>query len=380
MNGRIRAGTVSGMALLAASLSAETVMVRPASVPPPSAASSAQATPDDGSTVRISQIDSDLDKFQNRLVPIEGFVIQLMDPLKNVNRYILRDPYGSSIVVRTARPLPEVQSHLIVGGIVTIDPKTKDPYLYEESRDPAPAAMEPKSAPVEVVPPASAATASPAPAEPSRRFGIDSRKLPLILAIGAAFLGVLGLLIWVLTRGHRPPAPAQSPARSIPRAPSTSEKPTLLTVPVDLSMTADTDLLAVQGRTVKMFAPSAAATKTIKILPGKLEVIAGETESEAGIIRFFRPAGPEPQGGFQFTFGRAPGPPLIHIQLDSKTVSRNQASIRLFEGKHSVINRASPDSNPTFVNDHQMAESEERVLEDGDRIEMGEVVMIYHKR
>lgn len=107
----------------------------------------------------------------------------------------------------------------------------------------------------------------------------------------------------------------------------------------------------------------------VQLLPGRLEVVSGETKHRE--IRFVRVPG-EP---LQLVVGRDPGAPSPrHVTLQSSTVSRQHAQFNFSDGKWAVANLSH--TNPVIVNDEHLSESEgERTLVDGDRIELGEVVL-----
>jgi PPM family protein phosphatase len=109
---------------------------------------------------------------------------------------------------------------------------------------------------------------------------------------------------------------------------------------------------------------------TLRLLPGWLEIRSGGGEGRE--IRFVHLPGTEPE----VTFGRGPGPAYQHVQLESPTVSRLHARLRFKEGGWALRNESG--TNPTVVNGSPMNGSRPFVpLEDGDRIEMGEVVFLF---
>jgi len=143
---------------------------------------------------------------------------------------------------------------------------------------------------------------------------------------------------------------------------------------------------AVEGASMRYWRP---ADGTLQFLPGRLEVIAGRDAGHE--IRFVRTPGPD---GTRVTFGRAEGVPYRHIQLREPTVSRTHARMTL---DLSAQNGGDPSTNtarwrlenlsatnPVVVNGNPLAadESEQRAvtLDDGDRIEMGEVVFRFRAR
>jgi len=111
--------------------------------------------------------------------------------------------------------------------------------------------------------------------------------------------------------------------------------------------------------------------EVLQILPGRLEVLAGETRHRE--IRFVRAAGQPPQ----MILGRdAAGSPQ-HVALQSSTVSRRHARLAYSNGHWAVANLSQ--TNPVIVNDEELSGTDrERPLVDGDRIELGEVVLRFH--
>jgi hypothetical protein len=143
---------------------------------------------------------------------------------------------------------------------------------------------------------------------------------------------------------------------------------------------------AVEGASVRYWRP---ADGTLQFLPGRLEVIAGRDSGQE--IRFVRTPGPD---GTRVTFGRAEGAPYRHVQLREPTVSRTHARMTL-EGGSSNGADASTNTprwrlenlsatNPVVVNGKPLASDDSEscsvVLDEGDRIEMGEVVFRFHMR
>ncbi len=136
---------------------------------------------------------------------------------------------------------------------------------------------------------------------------------------------------------------------------------------------ADVDAVPVRGansETVRFLRPG---EEQIQILPGRLEVLAGEPGHRE--IRFVRSPG-EPA---ELILGRDPGPSPHAIALHSDTVSRRHARFAFADGRWSVTNLSRP--NPVVVNDERMHDdSIERPLADGDRLELGEVVLRFRAR
>jgi FHA domain len=111
----------------------------------------------------------------------------------------------------------------------------------------------------------------------------------------------------------------------------------------------------------------------VQILPGRLEVLAGEPKHRE--IRFIR----APGEAAELILGRDPGHSPQAIMLHSDTVSRRHARFAFADGHWSVTNLSR--TNPVVVNDERMADNSiERPLADGDRLELGEVVLRFRSR
>lgn len=127
----------------------------------------------------------------------------------------------------------------------------------------------------------------------------------------------------------------------------------------------------IKGDAISMDLPPSG---TLKILPGRLEVIGGD--SKVAEIRLYRTS---ENTDLEFTFGRFTGSPYRHIQIDHPTISHEQAKLLFSNGVYTLINRADPvKSNSTMVNDVEMQMNQVCTLKDNDKIAMGAVIMRYH--
>ena len=112
---------------------------------------------------------------------------------------------------------------------------------------------------------------------------------------------------------------------------------------------------------------------TLQLLPGRFEVVAGMDGGRD--IRFVRGPGGTPE----ITLGRMEGPTYRHVQLPAQTVSRMHARMRFEAGRWHIAN-LSP-TNPVVINGEPLdADGQSRVLAEGDRVELGEVVLRFHDR
>lgn len=161
------------------------------------------------------------------------------------------------------------------------------------------------------------------------------------------------------------PAPAHAPAHApvpprAPLAPVTSAPPVETTTGV-----VTTGDLAVTAETVRLPLPTEDA---VQLLPARLEVLAGMSRRQD--IRFVRTPGETPH----MILGREPGASPHHVTLTSSTVSRQHARVAYTNGQWKVINLST--TNPVVVNDRALpGPRSERTLSDGDKIELGDVVL-----
>ena len=127
----------------------------------------------------------------------------------------------------------------------------------------------------------------------------------------------------------------------------------------------------VEGTQVRFFR---AEEGTLEFLPGRLEVVQGEDLGQE--IHFARQVGDD---DVTITFGRSEGPPLRHVQLLDPTVSRQHARMT-FTGQHWQLSNLST-TNAVLVNGASLPGHGNGItLQDGDRLEMGAVMFVFHAR
>jgi len=123
--------------------------------------------------------------------------------------------------------------------------------------------------------------------------------------------------------------------------------------------------LPVSSETIRFRRP---VEEPIQLLPGRLEVLSGDTQHRE--IRFVKLPG-EPM---QLILGRDAGPSAQYVALKSGTVSRRHAKFAFSDGHWQIANLSK--TNPVVVNDEELSHAETpRTLDDGDRLELGEVVL-----
>lgn len=331
----------------------------------------------------------------NEAVEVEGTVARWVSGLGG-NFYVLRTNWGEEILVRTSRALPAIDKRYRVRGVVTdqhnkrfiseeeLSLVTAETTRETETSGTAVLIQVPKA---EMEQPLPGAPGQPSPGVPVT--GAPSRAEPLSPVshrpLGGVLLGV-GPLPWVLAgAGLLAIAVAVGMLARRKRMNSSEISVGLASSPVAMTPVRAGEEPAVSparptipepqgvtGTTVKIHRPPAG---TLKILPGHFEVVAGEGELKE--IRFYKlPTQAVPE----VTFGRLAGPPYSHVQLNLPTVSGRQAKLTLDQRSWKLTNFAPPTSNPTRVNGRDLGVDETVTLTEGDRVEMGEVVLLFHER
>jgi len=124
----------------------------------------------------------------------------------------------------------------------------------------------------------------------------------------------------------------------------------------------------VSDETVRFRRPS---DEPVQLLPGRLEVLSGDARHRE--IRFVR----VPGRPAELILGREPGDSPQHVALRSTTVSRQHARFSFLDGRWTVMNLSR--TNPIVINGTELSSSDASyVLRDGDRLELGEVVLCFH--
>ena len=195
--------------------------------------------------------------------------------------------------------------------------------------------------------------------------------LLVALLVLAACAALTAQLVWWLSNRREPgrePPPLVIPIHADFRR--TVE-------PRDLVLTASSTLAA-PSMLAAPSAPTAAPTETVQfrrpgesamqLLPARLEVVAGTAQRQE--LRFVRLPGEAPE----MILGRDASSSPTQVTLASRTVSRRHARVAFADGRWLVTNLSR--TNPVVVNDETLAEFEgARALADGDRIELGDVVL-----
>ena len=189
--------------------------------------------------------------------------------------------------------------------------------------------------------------------------------LLVALLVLAACAALTAQLVWWLSNRREPgrePPPLVIPIHADFRR---SAEPRDLALTATAALSAQPPPFAAPTETVQFRRPGESA---MQLLPARLEVVAGTTPRQE--LRFVRLPGEAPE----MILGRDASSSPKQVTLASRTVSRRHARVAFADGRWLVTNLSR--TNPVVVNDEALAEFEgARALADGDRIELGDVVL-----
>jgi hypothetical protein len=285
--------------------------------------------------VEIFKIRENPFKYKNEAVEVEGFITQyVVGDSTTTSFYYLKGDWGSLLKVLTEKEKPEIGKRYKIRGIVNIDETNNDIFLVEMQRQ----CLNCETAVVE-----------------GEDEGTTEDKTFLYILIGAAGLFLILVIVIAIALTSKKKREYLTP---VPGQDVTGES-------------AETEVLGgeiVEGSTIKMSTPPPG---TLKLLPGRLEVVSGDDTVKE--IRFYKT---KTQQEPEMTFGRSTGPAYTHIQLKPMTVSAKHAKILFKEGKYILVNYSS--TNPTVVNGQPMEADASIELKENDKVEMGEVTLLFH--
>lgn len=334
------------------------------------AVSAAMVAQESSNLNRVAQIRSAPSRYINEQVQLEGYVTEFLElGSQTTSFFYLKDDWGDKIKVRTSKERPDVGKRYFISGPVGIDTRAKDLYVSEETRLERVAVVGTEvvlqdrtvASPPKPVDVAQLVT----PASEPKPVAVDSvadttdvieppKKLLTYAMLGGGAFVVLAVAATMIMRNRNqdtgtgdfslasamrvepPPAPEQ----------------------------------IIEGRTIKLHAPP---PNTVKMMPGWFEVVSGDEVVKQ--IRFYK-LGDQNE---ETTFGRATGRPYVHVQLKAPTVSSRQAKVAFDGATAKLTNFASADSNPTKLNGRDLGVNETVSLKESDRVEMGEVNLMFRE-
>jgi FHA domain len=299
---------------------------------------------------RVEEIRLDPQAHANEIRTVEGVVDRLVSRAGATSpAFYLEDDFGHQILVIPFETAPQRGSRLVVTGVVTLD-SGGDPVLTVfDSAGLRAAEVASEDDVADEDEPSLEGVATPAAANET---AVSLRRWPStwMLVVGVGVLAVLGVIVFNLGRG------SADTTRPLVTGPTTSQDVDFATSALWPESEQEFD-----GRTMRFSRPD----PTMQVMPVRLEVIGGGDTGE--VVHFVG----VPGAPIEMMLGRSPGLGPSNVQLKQKTVSRTHAIIRHRHNEWLIENLSM--TNPTVLNDEVLG-VKERLLTDGDRIEMGEVI------
>lgn len=286
--------------------------------------------------VTVEKINSDPAGYELKYVKVVGTVLQYRETGTNTAYYDLEGDYGGLIRVNSIKQ-PHNKQKYVVYGIVQLDANNRrTPFIVEKSAHPV---------------------------------STSTQKL-LFIVLGFCVLVILGVSIYLITQNRQSGRKSQAAFRAGTKFPGGSPG---FTGQYGQQGDGDPDQVRVAFQTIKV--TTDADPKTLKFIPGKLDIVRGADKG-----RSFRIAGyPTPEGDV-VTVGRdkvTGERSYAHIQIDAqfRTVSRQHFKL-VFQRPDLFVQNLSS-TNPTKLNGVELSEGEIRKVQNGDIIGAGELEFQY---
>jgi hypothetical protein len=301
--------------------------------------------------VRIKQILERPYDLARETVRISGKVIKFAEAKAETSMaYWLRDNFGDQIKIITVKEnYPEYEQRYLVTGMVFIDntdEKNPEIIISENSRQILEEGRQGNT------------YTSSGQNPPGKTNG---NLVNLLVAIAGVILLIIAILaFFMISSRYKGGLTPLTPTGSTPLSGLPGSPPQGYPEPSEY----------IEDNALRMAAPPKG---TLKMLTGHLEIVGGGDKQNK--IFFYRHPSREET---EFILGSDPGTPYINIQLKSPGVSRKQAKILWTNGKYMLINYST--TNPTKVEDKELAKDESVILKENDTIQMGPITLKFHEK
>jgi hypothetical protein len=300
----------------------------------------------------VEEIIKNPGRYSSAYIETEGFIIQYVPETQSTTSYyILKGYYGDILKVNTAEEKPEINQKYKVWGILYMERSYKNgkvtysPFLSEKNK---------------------LCMSCPALVSESVIVKDVNEMHDFIYIIsGAAGLLILGFLAFILVKNKRKNRELDWENETITT--DFSHIPKTMEISPYQFTHSDSDF-----KTIKI---NTTPSKTMRLIPGRLEVISGEDKGKTFLIQGY----PTKEGSI-LTIGREVihgERSQCHIQIDSKykTVSRKQAEI-IYKDKKLFVRNLS-EINITEVNGHELGLGDIVEINNETIIKMGEIEFQY---
>ena len=311
---------------------------------------------------KIEDIKENLAQFNTERVVVVGVVRNfIVDQSNSLAYYELEGKYGDIIRVRAnSEKEPKKLIYYVVEGIVYIQSADNKPFIHEESRIECIAIVEVKDTSDKQV-----EDEEPGP----QTSWIEENLIIVIIGISILILIIIVVIV-VLGQGKKKQKAEEEHRTQLESQKRKKEDERRANEQREASQPKpepDDDF-----KTIKIFIDD---PKTMKFIPGKLEIISGDDKGRTFLISGY----PTPEGSV-VTIGRENvigDRRSAHIQLDKRfqTVSRKQAELIYKSGK--LFARNVSDTNPTQVDGSELKVGQMAEVKPGSIIRTGELEFKY---
>lgn len=343
-----------------------------------------------GETLKFDEIISNSESYVNNIISVDGIVDRHLESNTTAGFYLLRDDFGKFLRVRTIGELPSVNERINVYGLFTREipnsisanflqryyldvrneaqQQTNRSFLVQMTSNPSGSEvtingqvigetplqtkLNNGSHNVEITssmfePLRDVIVVNNADVSRDYELNRSSSYYTIITLVG---LGLVALMLFFL-QTNKTESMSSSMTEAPPKKPLRSESS------------------EIAQKKKNENTPS----RTVKVLSQHFTVEDGLADVKK--IQLYQ--NPEKKDS-EYTIGREANGNHYHIQIDSGAVSRKQAKLIVMRDMTILVNYASKDANPTTVNDRELMQNESCNLHDGDRVQMGDVVLTYH--
>ncbi len=317
-------------------------------------------------TTKVKDITDNPGVYLDSVIIVRGIVTQFVEhPNFSLSHYLIEGKYGGIIKVKVPKAEPQQNHSYMIEG--TVYQENGIPFIHEDRRW-EPDDIKKDSDLDGVIDQFDNCPNTPSGTEVDE-FGCAKEFPWLIVIIGAAVVALIVVLIIFFLN--------QRKSRQVDTGPVTDYSATEPDTSTGGKIHVEEPTQKVDDFSTIKINFAGGDQRTLKFIPGKLELITGADKGKS-----FMFAGFPTENGAEVTLGRGkaqPGRQYAHIQVDSQfmTVSKEQAVLRYKDGILAIKNISNV--NPTQVDDQTLQPGELQELKIGSIIRTGELEFKYVK-
>ena len=308
----------------------------------------------------IEEIIQNPGKYYDEAVKVQGYIQEfLKKPSKTNSFYLLKGKYDGIIQVRVQFNEPSVGKKYIIEGTVYSGQNGSSVFIHQTGIEEIPDFFEWGKKPK--------ITKDPKITEPGKIGGsVGEMDIKFYILGGAIALIIVIIIVVIVMMISKNKNTANMPAPVTPTA-----------VPPSPSPAAVPPAPPAQEEEYKTIKIVRDPSRTLKFIPGELEIISGDDSGKS-----FRLTGYPTARGSVVTLGTQPAEgdrKFAHILIDKRfrTVSRQQAEFIYKDSEQKLYIKNISKTNLTKVNDIELKPNEEAELTNGSSVTTGELTFRY---